>query len=155
MSENQNNTEAEVQSLGQLASTPKPNDVRRLQDGQNMAITLSEGGYEEQYIYKKLMKEGYSHEEARDILSRLRQNTYIQAQNQNKLKNDYRTYPQGQGDQGSQVMLGIAMIVIGLGITFCSYQMAANSPGGGTYIITWGLVISGALRVLTALFRRD
>ncbi len=42
------------------------------------------------------------------------------------------------------MLIGIGVFVLGLAITIGSYSMAASSKGGGHYVITYGLIISGA-----------
>ncbi len=46
--------------------------------------------------------------------------------------------------------IGIALLVLGVVITAASYSLAA---GGGTYIVTIGLFLSGAVNTLKGLFR--
>lgn len=133
------------------SSQPAANaDFRRQKEAANMAITLLDGGYDTNYVRQKLQKEGFSDAEIQTTLSRLasarRQNAYAQSYNKVKNNNAY----QG-GDGGAQVMIGIAMIVIGIGITFFSYQAAASNPNGGTYVVTFGLVIAGIFRVIKGL----
>jgi hypothetical protein len=219
---------SEPVSPGTTAQAAQPqtsnSDFRRQKEATNMALQLLDGGYDSQYVYKKFIKEGYSHEEVTAILSRIssagKQNTNAQpratktsevhrreatqkaialldsgykanfiyqrllnegysqeiaqsvvlrttgqqiAKPVGKSKNEPGTYqrtpytPSQQqqysdsGDQSGQVMIGVAMIVIGLGITFCSYQAAASNPGGGTYVVTFGLVIAGIFRVIKGL----
>jgi hypothetical protein len=123
------------------------------------AIALRESGYNVNFIYQRLINEGYSHEIAQSATQRLSGNQF--GKPIAKAKADVGTYrrtpytpPPGQAsnsDGGTQVMIGIVMIVIGCGVTFFSYQAAANSPTGGTYIVTFGLIIAGIFRVIRGL----
>ena len=49
------------------------------------------------------------------------------------------------------VIIGLAMIVGGIGVSVWSYNAA---EGGGTYIVLWGLPIAGAFMVVRALWNR-
>ena len=42
------------------------------------------------------------------------------------------------------MLVGLGIFVLGLAITIGTYSMAASSNGGGHYVITYGLIISGA-----------
>lgn len=142
--------ESPAETPVQAAPSTSPMDVRRQKELVNMAITLLDGGYNEDYVRQKLIKEGLSYEESNKVLARLtaarRQVAFTQAANKTKAD-----YPQASYRDQSQIWIGIAMIVIGCGITFFSYQAAASNPNGGTYIITFGLVIAGAFRVFRGL----
>lgn len=52
---------------------------------------------------------------------------------------------------GSMV-LGAVLLVIGLVITIGSYSAASSGSGGGTYVVTYGLIIVGFLRLATGFF---
>ena len=39
--------------------------------------------------------------------------------------------------------IGAFIAVAGIAISYISYQNAVNSPEGGTYTLTWGLVVLG------------
>ena len=44
-----------------------------------------------------------------------------------------------------QIMIGLAMLVIGLVVTVATYSHASSSSTGGTYIVAWGPIVFGAL----------
>ncbi len=49
------------------------------------------------------------------------------------------------------MLLGIGIFLLGVVITIGTYAVAASSRGGGRYLITYGLIISGALDFLYGL----
>jgi Protein of unknown function (DUF2510) len=52
----------------------------------------------------------------------------------------------------NQIMYGAIIFAIGLVITVVTYSMASSSPSGGTYIISWGPMLVGVIRVATGLY---
>jgi hypothetical protein len=50
------------------------------------------------------------------------------------------------------LLIGLGLFFLGLIITFGTYSMAASSQGGRNYIITYGLLVTGALDFLYGLF---
>lgn len=57
---------------------------------------------------------------------------------------------QRNGNGNGNVVLGVILVVVGLGITFLSYSSAV-SKGGGTYMVAWGLVLVGVVRIVRGL----
>jgi hypothetical protein len=55
------------------------------------------------------------------------------------------------GELMRQLVIGIIMIVVGLVISIGSYESASN---GGHYVVTWGLVIAGAVNVFRGIVSR-
>ena len=61
-----------------------------------------------------------------------------------------------QGNAGSAVtsptrsamQTGFTMVLIGGAITLGTYALASSSPGGGTYVVTYGLIVGGLARIL-------
>jgi hypothetical protein len=49
------------------------------------------------------------------------------------------------------MLIGLALMVVGIAITGGTYLMAASSRGGGRYFITWGLIIVGGFRFVKGL----
>jgi hypothetical protein len=50
---------------------------------------------------------------------------------------------------GRRTMIsGAALCIVGTATTASSYYLAATSPGGGRYLIAWGMVLVGFVRVL-------
>jgi hypothetical protein len=49
------------------------------------------------------------------------------------------------------VILGAALCSLGLLVTAVTYFVAASSPGGGRYVIAWGVVLFGVLQFLRGL----
>jgi hypothetical protein len=44
--------------------------------------------------------------------------------------------------------VGSLICVVGIAITVGSYEMAASSPGGGSYLLAWGAIVFGGVRFL-------
>ena len=53
---------------------------------------------------------------------------------------------------GANILFGLVLIIIGLAITFGTKD-AAESRGGGTYIIAYGPIVVGVIRVFRGLFQ--
>jgi uncharacterized membrane protein YvbJ len=49
------------------------------------------------------------------------------------------------------MLIGLAMLVVGIAITVGTYAAASSSSGGGRYVITWGLIIFGGFRFFQGL----
>jgi hypothetical protein len=55
---------------------------------------------------------------------------------------------------GEKKMLSGAMWCVGgIIVTALTYQAAASRPGGGTYIITWGAIVFGAIQFVRGLMQ--
>ena len=54
--------------------------------------------------------------------------------------------PQG-GEGGKRLLQGMIWFFIGGAVSLFSYSLAADSPGGGHYIIAWGAMIYGAIQM--------
>jgi hypothetical protein len=51
-----------------------------------------------------------------------------------------------------KMLIGLALMVVGIAVTAGTYAAAASSRGGGRYVVTWGLIIFGGLRFFQGLF---
>jgi hypothetical protein len=49
------------------------------------------------------------------------------------------------------VISGAAVCVLGLLVTAVTYVVAASSPGGGRYVIAWGIVLIGVLQLFRGI----
>jgi uncharacterized membrane protein YvbJ len=49
------------------------------------------------------------------------------------------------------MLVGLGLLVVGVAITGVTYAMAASSPSGGRYFVTYGLIIIGGLRFFQGL----
>lgn len=49
--------------------------------------------------------------------------------------------------------VGALICIVGIVITAATYSAAANSPGGGRYVVAWGAVIFGGIQFLRGLFQ--
>jgi len=49
------------------------------------------------------------------------------------------------------LMIGGLLSSVGIAITVISYAKAANAPGGGTYVIAYGLIAAGAVQAVRGL----
>ncbi|MCC7542814.1 MAG: glycosyltransferase family 39 protein [Deltaproteobacteria bacterium] len=52
-----------------------------------------------------------------------------------------------------QIILGAGILVVGLGVTGATYSAASESPSGGSYVIAYGAILAGIVRIITALVR--
>jgi hypothetical protein len=152
-------TENKTSTAVSAAQVSSPSAEFRRQEAIRIAAALLNSGYDANYIIQKLVRAGYSRQEAASTVLSLTAkpaqksaHPTAYAQSYNKLKNDPRSHAsQSNTDNSAQVMIGVVMILIGCGITFFSFQAASNNPGGGTYVVTFGLIIAGAFRVIRGL----
>lgn len=72
---------------------------------------------------------------------------------QQKQESDYRAA--GRSGSSSQVTIGFIIIAAGLIFTLFSFMSAANSPSGGTYIITTGAFVTGGWMIIKGLASGD
>ena len=49
------------------------------------------------------------------------------------------------------MLIGLAVFVVGAAITIGTYMDASSNPRGGTYTVCWGAVIFGGIRAVTGL----
>jgi hypothetical protein len=131
----------------------KLQNAYRSAEAKNLAASLFNSGYGFEYIQNKLRGRGFSEGEVNAAIAPLKGKNSFMKSASDKSKPDYRYAPQTSGgeDGSSQVIIGIVMILIGCGVTFFSFQAAANNPSGGMYIVTFGLIIAGAVRVFRGL----
>lgn len=54
----------------------------------------------------------------------------------------------------NRIIAGVIFLVIGLLISLGTYEAAASSPTGGTYLVAYGPVIFGAYLLLSGLLGR-
>jgi hypothetical protein len=52
----------------------------------------------------------------------------------------------------TKMLIGLALMIVGIAITVGTYAAASSSRGGGRYVVTWGLIIVGGLRFFQGLF---
>ena len=52
------------------------------------------------------------------------------------------------------LIIGVILVVIGVVITAATYSAAASNRHGGTYIVAYGPIAVGILRILRGLFAR-
>lgn len=46
------------------------------------------------------------------------------------------------------MLYGLLWCIGGAIVTAATYQMAANSPNGGSYVVTWGAIVFGGIQFL-------
>ena len=56
-----------------------------------------------------------------------------------------------QAARSRNITIGLIMLVIGIIITAVTYDSASSSPNGGTYIVAWGPMVFGAIRLFKGL----
>ncbi len=57
---------------------------------------------------------------------------------------------EAKGKLHRKLILGLCLAGVGLLISIVSFESAKNA-GGGQYVVTYGLVLAGVLRIITAL----
>ena len=50
--------------------------------------------------------------------------------------------------KSGNILIGVVLVVIGLGVTFVSYSSAS---AGGSYVVAWGAVLVGIIRIIRGL----
>ena len=50
------------------------------------------------------------------------------------------------------MLIGLALMIVGIVVTVGTYAWAASSSGGGRYVVTWGLILVGGFRFIRGLF---
>jgi hypothetical protein len=61
-----------------------------------------------------------------------------------------------QRDGRRELLVGAVILAIGLAVTIGSYIAAGNAAeqsGSGTYVVTWGLIVVGAVKTVKGLYR--
>ena len=53
-----------------------------------------------------------------------------------------------------QLLTGAIVFAIGLVVTLVTYSSASSGRGGGTYIVAWGPMVFGALRMFRGIAAR-
>jgi hypothetical protein len=51
------------------------------------------------------------------------------------------------------IVLGSVLLGLGMTITIVTFILAANVPGGSKFIVTYGLVVAGAIQMLRGLIQ--
>jgi len=65
-----------------------------------------------------------------------------------------RNYPSAvRAGALAQMGTGVVLFAIGLVITVGTYAMASSGGSGGFYLISWGPMVFGAVRIVRGLFR--
>jgi hypothetical protein len=103
-----------------------------------MAKRLREQGISDALIAAELMRTGLSESDAQFVIGSLGGGRFS------------RPLPPLSGDTGSASgeglpISGVLMVALGLLITVGTYASAAP---GGSYVITWGLILAGVVRIM-------
>jgi len=56
-----------------------------------------------------------------------------------------------QSARSRNIMVGLILLVVGIIVTAVTYDSASSSPSGGTYIVAWGPMVYGAIRLFKGL----
>lgn len=145
-------------SLGSLANEPAIQEETPL----SIAQKLWSQGKSTTFIRKYLVNTGSSNIEATEILAELTTLSSDKAKtvlgNYGSLERGKQKYSQNHyhgaansSGVSNQVVIGLVIMAIGCGVTFFSYQAAASSSTGGSYVVAWGAIIFGGWRVLKGL----
>lgn len=54
-------------------------------------------------------------------------------------------------EASKQIWIGGLICIVGIVVTVVSYAMAAEGAGGGRYVVAWGAVIFGAIRLIRGI----
>jgi hypothetical protein len=108
-------------------------------------------------LVQALMKQGWPEFDARQLLDQVMTAPAVNPAAPQRTINYASPQPKAQrqvvySDSGPHIRrmtIGAVMLVIGLVITIGSYSMASSSPGGGTYLLCWGPIIFGFIRLIT------
>lgn len=111
--------------------------LRRQGEAEDLAETVTaylEAGYVRADIVSAMVESGFDQREASHYVTQV-----DKARRGEKRAN-------GLGAMG----IGAAMLAAGIGITWYTYSAA---EGGGTYVVTWGLILFGGLSLISGLYR--
>ncbi len=56
-------------------------------------------------------------------------------------------------DGMKNILIGAAICLIGIVITWGTYQAASSNSGGGTYFVAWGAMLFGGIRILKGVMQ--
>lgn len=116
------------------------NDQEMVQAVYGYAAQLMREGHANHKIEKALVEKGLPADAARSVV-------------RNLADERHRQYSQAHRDAAVRNMaVGGVICVIGLVVSIGSYQAAASSPSGGSYVVAWGAVIFGGFQFLKGLF---
>ncbi len=116
------------------------NDQEIVQAVYGFAAQMMRDGQPNHKIEKALVEKGLPADAARSVVRNLNQERQ-------------RQYGQANRDAAMRNMaIGGVICVIGLVVSIGSYQAAASSPSGGSYVVAWGAVIFGGFQFLKGLF---
>jgi hypothetical protein len=131
-----------------LHSPPPPNApvpdfnnpaYRKLvEDAKDSAYSLYEGGTRPDAIYDVILRKGVDPASAQKIV-------------QDVMAGRLTDTPTQRSNSGNNIAIGLVMMVIGIAITVISYSAASSGSGGGRYVVTYGLIIFGLIRLIKGL----
>jgi hypothetical protein len=113
----------------------QPSPERVVQALYAEAAQMMKNGYSEYRIEQSLVERGVPEDAARTIVSRLRS-----ARNEAYRNEAYK-----------QMAIGAVVAIIGIVVTFGTYSAAANSSGGGSYVVAWGAIVFGGWRFIRGM----
>jgi hypothetical protein len=71
---------------------------------------------------------------------------------------DQRAFDQARAARAAHanrmIITGLIFFAIGLVITLVTYSSATSGRGGGTYIVAWGPMVVGVIRIFRGLVSR-
>lgn len=102
-------------------------------------------GQSESKLHAWLQKKGVSAERANQTIARAR------ARIDSAREAESEEVEEARGaDRNRQLLIGAGLFAIGLFLTVATYS-SATERGGGSYVLAWGPMVYGAIRVLRAL----
>ena len=116
------------------------NEEQLVREVYGYAASLMRSGESSYKIEKTLVEKGLPQDVARTVVRNLEQERS-------------RQMTQANRDAALRNMaVGGVICLIGLIISIGSYQAAASSPSGGSYVVAWGAVVFGGFQFLKGLF---
>jgi uncharacterized protein YoaH (UPF0181 family) len=95
-------------------------------------------------VERELMAKGLDRGPAATIVAKVVSERARQAMERDRQEAQVSAASTSSGDAGGNIALGAIICVIGILVTVVSYSSAA---GGGTYVVAWGAIVFGAIRM--------
>lgn len=113
---------------------------------EEFATEMLDGHFTKPVVVAALVAKGVDREIARNIVTKLQKNRYLQVDLERKAAKRFQSR--------CLIALGAVLLLISIWLSFDSYGKAAKRPEGGGFVIYWGAHLHGllhpALRFLEA-----
>lgn len=127
------------------------------EDAQQEVADMVKEGYRSVYIRQQMAERGFSYPEINSMMAKVSGGEVVYGkpkvrQSTASGKRYYSHQPTyASSGLSDKAFIGLIIMVIGIAVTFFSYQSAASSPTGGSYVVAWGAIIFGGLQFLRGL----